>query len=76
MTLCYESMQAHGTMFGTGCVTVLNEHTDMVRVLKNLTRFYSHESCGQCTPCREGTAWEDRLLKKILAGKPRPRNWT
>jgi NADH-quinone oxidoreductase subunit F len=69
LTLTYESMLSHGTMFGTGCVTVLNEHTDMVRVLENLTRFYSRESCGQCTPCREGTAWADRLMRKILSGE-------
>lgn len=69
LTLSYESMKAHGTMFGTGCAIIMNEHTDMVKVLKNLTHFYSHESCGQCTPCREGTAWEDRLMKKILAGE-------
>lgn len=67
--LSYESMKAHGTMFGTGCVTVMNEHTDMAQVLKNLTHFYRDESCGQCTPCREGSAWEDRLLKKVLAGE-------
>ncbi len=69
LTLSYESMKAHGTMFGTGCGIIMNEHTDMAKVLKNLTHFYSHESCGQCTPCREGTAWEDRLLKKILNGE-------
>jgi NADH-quinone oxidoreductase subunit F len=69
VTLCYKSMTEHGTMFGTGCVTVLNEHTDMVKILKSLTHFYAYESCGQCTPCREGTAWEDRLLKKIIAGE-------
>jgi NADH-quinone oxidoreductase subunit F len=56
-------------MFGTGCAIIMNEHTDMVKVLKNLTHFYAHESCGQCTPCREGTAWEDRLMKKILEGE-------
>lgn len=69
LTLTYESMKSHGTMFGTGCGIIMNEHTDMAKVLKNLTHFYSHESCGQCTPCREGTAWEDRLLKKILNGE-------
>lgn len=69
LILSYESMKGHGTMFGTGCAIIMNEHTDMVKVLKNLTHFYSHESCGQCTPCREGTAWEDRLMKKILAGE-------
>ncbi len=69
LTLTYESMRDHKTMFGTGCAIVMNEHTDMVKVLKNLTHFYSHESCGQCTPCREGTAWEDRLMKKFLNGE-------
>jgi len=69
LTLSYESMRDHKTMFGTGCAIVMNEHVDMVKVLKNLTHFYSHESCGQCTPCREGTAWEDRLMKKILDGE-------
>jgi NADH-quinone oxidoreductase subunit F len=67
LTLTYESMRSHGTFLGTGGVIVLNEHADMALVLKNLTRFYAEESCGQCTPCREGTAWEDRLLRKILA---------
>jgi NADH-quinone oxidoreductase subunit F len=69
LTLSYESMRDHKTMFGTGCAIIMNEHTDMVKVLKNLTHFYADESCGQCTPCREGTAWEDRLLKKIVAGE-------
>jgi NADH-quinone oxidoreductase subunit F len=48
---------------------VMNEHTDMAKVLKNLTHFYADESCGQCTPCREGTAWCDRLLKRLLEGE-------
>ena len=69
LTLSYESMRDHKTMFGTGCVMVMNEHTDMAKVLKNLTHFYRDESCGQCTPCREGSAWEDRILKKFLSGE-------
>ncbi len=69
LTLTYESMRDHKTMFGTGCAIIMNEHTDIVKVLKNLTHFYAHESCGQCTPCREGTAWEDRIMKKILDGE-------
>jgi len=69
LTLTYESMKSHATMFGTGCAIILNEHTDMARVLKNLTHFYADESCGQCTPCREGTAWENRLMGKIVAGE-------
>jgi NADH-quinone oxidoreductase subunit F len=67
--MSYEGMRAKGTFLGTGGLIVMNEHTDMVHVLKNLTRFYAHESCGQCTPCREGTAWCDRLLTRLLAGE-------
>ena len=68
-TLTYESVQRHDSFLGTGCAIILNDRADMAVVLKNLTHFYSHESCGQCTPCREGTDWADRLLKKILAGE-------
>ncbi len=67
--LSYESMQQHKTFLGTGGMIVMNEHTDMVKALKTLTRFYSEESCGQCTPCREGTSWLDRFLNRILAGE-------
>jgi len=66
-----ESMRSLGTSLGTGGLIVMNEHTDMARVLWNLTRFYAHESCGQCTPCREGTAWCERLLRRLLAGEGR-----
>lgn len=66
--LSYESMREKGSALGTGGAIVMNEHTDMVAALRNLTRFYAHESCGQCTPCREGTAWADRILEKILGG--------
>jgi NADH-quinone oxidoreductase subunit F len=68
-SLSYESMREHGTSLGTGGAIVMNEHTDMVKALKNLTRFYAHESCGQCTPCREGTAWADRILQKVVDGE-------
>lgn len=66
--MSYEGMRAKGSFLGTGGLIVMNEHTDMAKVLKNLTRFYAHESCGQCTPCREGTSWCDRLLGRILEG--------
>ena len=69
LTLCYESMQSHGTFLGTGGAIILNDQTDMAKILKSMTAFYSEESCGQCTPCREGTAWENRLMKKILDGE-------
>ena len=56
---------------GSGMVFSMDETTDMVRVLERLSRFYMSESCGQCTPCREGTGWLNRMLKRILAGQGR-----
>lgn len=67
--LTYESMMQHKTFLGTGGMIILNDQTDMVRALKTLSHFYADESCGQCTPCREGTAWIDRLLSRILDGE-------
>jgi NADH:ubiquinone oxidoreductase subunit F (NADH-binding) len=64
LTLTYESMRDHKTMFGTGCAIIMNENTDMVKVLKNLTHFYAHESCGQCTPCRVGSEKAAKLMAK------------
>ncbi len=74
VNLSYESMREHGTFLGTGGLIVMNEHTDMVKALKNLTHFYADESCGQCTPCREGTSWLDRLLSRIIAGEGESRD--
>ncbi|MCB1173826.1 MAG: NADH-quinone oxidoreductase subunit NuoF [Leptospiraceae bacterium] len=68
LELTYESMMAHKTFLGTGGMIIMNEHTDMVRALKTLTHFYYDESCGQCTPCREGTYWSYRLVSRILSG--------
>ena len=56
---------------GTACVTVMNDSTDMVKVAHNCIRFFAHESCGQCTPCREGAAWMYKTLTRILAGHGR-----
>jgi NADH-quinone oxidoreductase subunit F len=53
---------------GTAGMIVMNEHTDMVKALRNCVRFYSHESCGQCTPCREGSAWMRKILDRIVDG--------
>ncbi len=66
--LDYESMWDIGSTLGTGGMIVIDEDTSMVDVAKNLIEFYHHESCGQCTPCREGTGWIDKILKKILKG--------
>jgi len=67
--LDYESMWDIGSTLGTGGMIVIDEDTSMVDVAKNLIEFYHHESCGQCTPCREGTGWIDKILKKILKGE-------
>src|SRR4051794_27007004 len=59
---------------GTAGMIVMNEHTDMVRALRNCVRFYSHESCGQCTPCREGSNWMKKILDRIVNGEGRARD--
>jgi NADH-quinone oxidoreductase subunit F len=56
---------------GTAGMIVMNEHTDMVLMLRNCVRFYAHESCGQCTPCREGSAWMRKILDRICEGRGR-----
>jgi NADH-quinone oxidoreductase subunit F len=69
VTLDPESMGKAGSMVGSGAVIVIAEGTCMVRLLQVLSRFYAHESCGQCTPCREGTDWMNRILERIVAGQ-------
>jgi NADH-quinone oxidoreductase subunit F len=64
-----DTMRGVGTMLGTCCVTVIAEGTDPVWCFQNLMQFYRHESCGQCTPCREGSAWLERTGRKVLDGK-------
>ncbi|MCE9501827.1 MAG: NADH-quinone oxidoreductase subunit NuoF [Leptospira sp.] len=64
----FESMAEHKTMLGSGAVIVLSEESDIVESTFRLAEFYSHESCGQCTPCREGTHWVANLLHKIKDG--------
>lgn len=59
---------------GTAGMIVMNEHTDMVKMLRNCVRFYSHESCGQCTPCREGSAWMRKILDRIVDGGGKARD--
>ena len=67
--LDYEGCVEAGTMLGSGGVIVFDDSADMVYQVMRLARFYAHESCAQCTQCREGTAWTVRILEKILAGK-------
>ncbi len=68
-TMDYTSLMEAGSSFGTGAVMVMDETTDMVRVLRRISRFYMAESCGQCTPCREGTGWLYRMLTRIIEGR-------
>ena len=66
--LDHESMRSIGSALGTGGMIIIDEDTSMVKVAKNLIEFYHHESCGQCTPCREGCGWIDNILEKIIKG--------
>jgi NADH-quinone oxidoreductase subunit F len=65
----YDSISKAGSMLGSGAVIVLNDTADMVKVLCRISRFYYAESCGQCTPCREGTGWLYRMLARIVSGE-------
>jgi NADH-quinone oxidoreductase subunit F len=64
----YDSIVEAGSMLGSGAVIVMDETTDMVQALRRISRFYFSESCGQCTPCREGTGWLYRMLTRIVEG--------
>ncbi len=64
-----DTMKGLGTMLGTCCAIVLSEQACPVLAMHNLMRFYRHESCGQCTPCREGSGWIERILDRIVAGE-------
>lgn len=69
----YDSItKVTGSMLGSGAVIVMDDSTDMVKALHRLSRFYYSESCGQCTPCREGTGWLYRMLTRIVEGKGLP----
>jgi len=69
MTMDYDSIANAGSMLGAGSVIVMDDTTCMVKTLTRLAHFYYDESCGQCTPCREGTGWLYRMLQRILDGK-------
>ncbi len=70
--LDYESLVEAGSMLGSGAVIVLNERTCIVWAIERLIHFYRHESCGKCTPCREGTGWLERLISRIEQGEGKP----
>ena len=68
LTLDYEALRSAGSSLGTGGMIVMDEDTNMVEALKNILEFYHEESCGQCTPCREGSGWSDKIVGRILDG--------
>jgi NADH-quinone oxidoreductase subunit F len=67
----YEDLAAKGSMLGSGAVIVIDDSHSMVDLLSVVMNFYHHESCGQCTPCREGTGWLDKVVKSIVKGQGR-----
>ena len=71
-TMDYDSIAKAGSMLGSGAVIVIDDSRCMVQSLLRLSYFYAHESCGQCTPCREGTGWMHRVLERIYHGEGRP----
>ena len=72
-TLCdYEGIQAKGSMLGSAGFIVMDDTTDIVYEVYRLAKFYAHESCAQCTQCREGTAWTTRILERVLRGQGKP----
>lgn len=69
LTMDYDTIAKAGSYLGSGAVIVMDDTTDMVKVVQRISRFYFSESCGQCTPCREGTGWLYRMLTRIVEGK-------
>lgn len=72
MTMDFDALAKAGSMLGSGAVIVLDEDTCMVKLLARISEFYFEESCGKCTPCREGTGWMARILHRILNGQGLP----
>ncbi|MBK7512788.1 MAG: NADH-quinone oxidoreductase subunit NuoF [Chloracidobacterium sp.] len=72
VTMDYEGLVVAGSMVGSGGFIVMDETVDVMESTKNLSEFYKHESCGWCTPCREGTAWIVKIFDRIAAGGGRP----
>jgi NADH-quinone oxidoreductase subunit F len=67
----FDSLMAAGTMAGSGGVIVLDETACMLESLRSATKFFAHESCGQCSPCREGTGWIHRIMRRMAQGEGR-----
>ena len=72
MTMDFDALRAAGTGLGTAGIIVMDKSTDIVRAISRLSYFYKHESCGQCTPCREGTGWMWRMMDRMVRGEAEP----
>jgi NADH-quinone oxidoreductase subunit F len=68
VTMDFDALRGLKSGLGTAAVMVMNKSTDVIRAITRLSAFYKHESCGQCTPCREGTGWMWRMMERICAG--------
>lgn len=64
----FDGLREHGSGLGTAAVMVMDKSTDLIKAISRLSNFYAHESCGQCTPCREGTGWMSRMMKRMVDG--------
>jgi len=67
--LTYDAMMKAGSMLGSGAIIVMDETADLIALTRRLAHFYAHESCGQCTPCREGTGWLERIMHRVENGQ-------
>src|SRR5206468_6187916 len=67
----FDTLIAAGSMSGSGAIIVMDDSTDMIEALANIAEFYAHESCGQCTPCREGSLWMSKALHRLTHGSGR-----
>lgn len=72
ITMDFDALKAAGTGLGTAGIIVMDKSTDIVRAISRLSYFYKHESCGQCTPCREGTGWMWRMMDRMVRGQAEP----
>ena len=65
----FDGVAAAKSMLGSAAIMVMDETTDIPKAVTNISKFFAHESCGQCTPCREGTPWMNKMLKRLIAGE-------
>jgi NADH-quinone oxidoreductase subunit F len=68
----FDSLRAVRSGLGTAAVIVMDKSTDVIKAIARLSKFYMHESCGQCTPCREGTGWMWRVMTRMVEGRATP----